>query len=398
MVSNTPGPSRRSRRARLLLAIALAMAPVTVAVAASPAKPSVVPVDARVPVPPTAIRSGDAWHFLYELRLSNFSGRPMPLEHVEVLGEDGTPFASFAESKLATMLAIPAQAAATEATTLAPGTVGTLFLEVVVPATGAPPAHLSHRLRFTSPAATDPSRTTIEGPRVAVGPAQGAVVLGPPLGGGNWLAANGLSNESDHRRTLVTVDGQARIAQRYAVDFVQLDDEGRAFSGDASMNANWVGYRAPVLAVADGQVTAVRGDLPDNTPGQLPATKISLDTIGGNTVALDIGDGRHVLYGHLVPGSIRVAPGQKVHKGDVIGELGNSGQSDAPHLHLQVADAGSALAAEGLPYVFACFRDRGRVTSVDAALEAPGAWKPVQDGAIRSKALPGANEVFSFCD
>lgn len=396
MTCTTAVPTRHPRRAPLLLAIALAMAPV--AAAATAAKPSVVPVDARVPVPPTAIRSGDAWHLLYELRLSNFSGRPMPLEHVEVLREDGTSLAGFSGPGLASMLASPALAAGAQDTTLAPGTFATLFLEVVVPATAAPPARLSHRLLFTSPAGTDPSRTTLEGPRVDVAPAQGAVVLGPPLGGGNWLAANGLSNDSDHRRTLVTVDGQARIAQRYAVDLVQLDADGRAFTGDASKNAQWSGYRAPVLAVADGQVTAVRDDLPDNTPGQLPATKISLDTIGGNTVALDIGHGRHVLYGHLVPGSIRVAPGQRVRKGEVIGELGNSGQSDAPHLHLQVADADSALAAEGLPYVFDCLRERGGVASVDAALEAAGAWTPVQDGATRSRALPGANEVFSFCD
>lgn len=396
MVSNTSGPSRRSRRAPLLLAIALATAPV--AVAASPVKPSVVPVEARVPVPPTAIRSGDAWHVLYELRLSNFSGRPMPLEHVEVLREDGTSLAGFSGPGLASMMASPTLAAGAQDTTLAPGTFATLFIEVVVPATAAPPARLSHRLRFTSPAGTGPSRTTLEGPRVEVATAQDAVVLGPPLGSGNWLAANGLSNESDHRRTLVTVDGQARIAQRYAVDLVQLDDDGRAFTGNASNNARWTGYRAPVLAVADGRVTAVHDDLPDNTPGQLPATKVSLETIGGNTVALDIGHGRHVLYGHLVPGSIRVTPGQLVRKGEVIGELGNSGQSDAPHLHLQVADADSALGAEGLPYVFACFHERGSVSSVDAALEATGAWTPVQDGEVRTQALPGANDVIAFCD
>src|SRR3546814_7386768 len=68
----------------------------------------------------------------------------------------------------------------------------------------------------------------------------------------------------------------------------------------------------------------------------------------GNACALDLGDGRHAFYEHLKPGSIRVVPGQRVRRGEVIAELGFTGDSTGPHLHFHVADAPSPLGAEGL--------------------------------------------------
>lgn len=52
---------------------------------------------------------------------------------------------------------------------------------------------------------------------------------------------------------------------------------------------------------------------------------------------LDLGDNRHAFYGHLLPGSLRVKPGDRVRRGQVIGRLGNSGNSTGPHLHFHNA-------------------------------------------------------------
>jgi murein DD-endopeptidase MepM/ murein hydrolase activator NlpD len=46
---------------------------------------------------------------------------------------------------------------------------------------------------------------------------------------------------------------------------------------------------------------------------------------------------------------MRVEVGQRVQRVDVIGALGNSGNSTGPHLHLQVRTAASILYADGLP-------------------------------------------------
>ncbi|HZM60227.1 MAG TPA: M23 family metallopeptidase, partial [Vicinamibacterales bacterium] len=57
------------------------------------------------------------------------------------------------------------------------------------------------------------------------------------------------------------------------------------------------------------------------------AVPITLDTLGGNLVVLDIGNGRYATYAHLIPQSLRVSVGARVRRGQVLGRLGNSGNS-----------------------------------------------------------------------
>ena len=82
------------------------------------------------------------------------------------------------------------------------------------------------------------------------------------------------------------------------------------------------------------------------------AVPITLDTLGGNMVVVDIGNGRYATFAHLLPKSLRVSVGAKVRRGQVLGLLGNSGNSDAPHLHFHIADGPSPFGSEGVPYIF----------------------------------------------
>ena len=104
-----------------------------------------------------------------------------------------------------------------------------------------------------------------------------------------------------------------------------------------------------VLVVADGAVVGTRNDLPEQTPGTYPAG-IPIDEADGNFVVLDVGNGFYVNYAHMQPGSVRPKLGDKVKRGDVIGLVGNTGNSVAPHMHLHVMDGPSPLASQGLPY------------------------------------------------
>jgi murein DD-endopeptidase MepM/ murein hydrolase activator NlpD len=65
----------------------------------------------------------------------------------------------------------------------------------------------------------------------------------------------------------------------------------------------------------------------------------------------------------MQPGSVRPKAGDKVHKGDVIGLVGNTGNSVAPHLHLHFMNGPSPLASQGLPYVYDRFSVTGQVAS-----------------------------------
>ena len=73
-------------------------------------------------------------------------------------------------------------------------------------------------------------------------------------------------------------------------------------------------------------------------------------TLPGNHVILDLGHGFYAAYAHMIPGSIRVKEGQRVKVGQVLGNLGNSGNSAEPHLHFQIMNAPNFVAAEGLPF------------------------------------------------
>jgi murein DD-endopeptidase MepM/ murein hydrolase activator NlpD len=119
--------------------------------------------------------------------------------------------------------------------------------------------------------------------------------------------------------------------------------------------------------VADGVVTATLDGVDANAPGVLPAEdpelakKLTVENIDGNHVIMDIGGGVYAMYAHFIKGSLRVEVGDKVKKGDVIAELGNTGNANASHLHFQLMDGPSILSADGLPYVLDGFTYQGQV-------------------------------------
>ena len=109
-------------------------------------------------------------------------------------------------------------------------------------------------------------------------------------------------------------------------------------------------------------------NLYDGADEQVPgadAKGITTENIGGNMLVVDIGDGAFAFYAHLQRGSLKVKLGDRVTTGQVIGLLGNTGNSTAPHLHFHVMDGPSPLDANGLPFVFTQFSSRGVVTMSD---------------------------------
>jgi len=194
------------------------------------------------------------------------------------------------------------------------------------------------------------------------------LVLAPPVGAGDWWIGLGPSNVSEHRRAVIRVgeDTVPHLAQRFAIDWVKMDARGEyARDHRGRRNADWYGYEELLLAVADARVAAVMDSIPDNTPGEgSRAVPMRVATVLGNYVLLDLGSRqgeahRYALYGHLKPGSLRVRVGDVVHRGQILGAIGNSGNSDGPHLHFHVTEAADPAAAplrsEGVPFVLEAF-------------------------------------------
>jgi murein DD-endopeptidase len=148
---------------------------------------------------------------------------------------------------------------------------------------------------------------------------------------------------------------------------MKVAPDGSHAKGAEADPANWYGYGADVLAVADATVSVAMDDMPDPlTVGPMKAVEIQ--NASGNYIVLELGDGKYAFYEHLKAGTIRVRAGERVRRGQMIAELGYTGQSTGPHLHFHVAASTTPLNAEGLPYVFETFKTSAAKSSGVQAL------------------------------
>lgn len=350
--------SRGSPRSALVI-VAAAFAPWAAIAAQTLIPPS---VEFNVPKPPTVATSDSGAFLSYELHVTNLTPAPMYVRRVDVL--DASSHAvlfTVSDSGLARAFARVAPPTcradqtnrpaveclpASERAQLPAGVRAYVYIWMPVDA-NHPPARLSHRLTLRR-AGADSSDVVLDGTTIAV--ATELAQISPPFHG-EWAAFNGPSNSSGHRRLVLGLDGHTAIGQRFAIDFLQLDSTSSSHHGDPLKNENYYAYGTQLLAVADGVIAATKDSIPQNVPGAASrAVPITMVTVGGNYVAIDIGHGRYALYAHMQPGSLRVKVGDHVKRGQVIGLLGNSGNSTEPHVHFQIADGPTFLSSEGIPY------------------------------------------------
>ncbi|MGH7482452.1 MAG: M23 family metallopeptidase [Longimicrobiales bacterium] len=326
--------------------------------------------DLRVAVPPTPVVVLDTAYLVYELHLTNFARETVVVSRVQVVDAEGgsTVRAEFGGEALERRLNSSAVRAAAKAPPAGARAIGAgvrqvLYLEIPL-RPGAMPRALEHRVTYRTQESDPGAELVVQGGRVSV-PAEHPVTLGPPLRGGPWAAIHHPCWERGHRRVHYVVDGRARIPGRFAMDWIRLDAEGHLARGDDDVVANWHGYEADVLAVADGIVAATRDDVPESATFS-DRLKHPPEEAEGNFISLDLGDGRYAFYGHLRPGSIRVEPGARVSRGQVIGQVGFSGNAGRPQLHFHVGDALASSGSQGLPFAFDGFVVLGRYGSGDA--------------------------------
>ena len=349
-------------------------------------------LELRVPKPPT-VATGDGGSFLaYEMHVTNFAMQTTTLKRVDVMAGDGSGanrvLLAMTDSTLARSLTRPGtNTPLAERARLAGGARAVVWLWVPVDRQ-APPAAVSARLVLEQ--GTGDSITTQELVSAAVPVAREGTAIGPPLRGGVWLAGNGPAPETGHRRALIPIGGTPSIAQRFAIDWVKLGDDNRTFTGDSLKNASYRAYGQDALAVGDGVVVETKDSIPENVPGAASrAVTITLETVGGNHVIIDLGGGRYAFYAHLQPGSLRVKLGDRVRKGQVIGLVGNSGNSTEPHLHFHLSDGNSPLGSEGIPYNYESFELVGRCANFGSGCDRPA---PV----TRQREIPLANMLVRF--
>lgn len=371
----------------------------------APATPSATSTDQITPLIPQVMSTprwftgaDDRAHLVYELQLTN--AFPVPVTVTDVRTKDAGSGATVQDLEGDGLLAATGLLGAGYAnptTTIPAASVGVVWMDVPFASAARIPAKIDHQITVSVPPGLPVASTVTYTAAAAEVDHRPPVVLGPPLAGDNWIAL-GSCCDGPHRRALQPVNGTLRNSQRFAIDWNGMDSSGHMTNGDPKENASWTFYGAPVLAVADAKVVTVVNDQPDQTPeNPQPVDYAHAD---GNQVVLALGDGRYAFYAHLVPGSVTVAVGDTVTEGQVIGKLGNSGNTTGPHLHFHVADGISPFDADGLPYVFTSFTLRGRAPALDQleSLINAGSAIPVDTttSGPRKRAFPLSLDVVDF--
>jgi len=190
---------------------------------------------------------------------------------------------------------------------------------------------------------------------------QDAAWLRLPLQG-EWVALRSPAEQPDG----VEAD---HPSGRYAFDFIRLNEAGDRFHRGTAWR-EWLGllqsseclaWGEPVLAPLDADVVEVSDDRPDAPRVHSPLRRYLLQHLArprgdwrdqmGNYVLLRASVG-YVLCAHLQQGSITVRAGDCVSEGQPLARVGQSGNCDQPHLHLQLMDAADVRVAHGLPCGF----------------------------------------------
>ena len=326
------------------------------------------------PIPVPATDGKD--HLAYELRLTNVFGQDIGLASLAVRSGDQT-LLSLSGDKLAYWTRVMGNPAPT--TTLGPGQSALVWLDVALdrPAGSSPaglPANLFHTIDIVAtkptPPLVPPTMTETISPVTVAN--RKPVDISPPVGGPNWLDGDSCCDMGAHRMAVNPISGDLYAAERFAIDFVQMTSDRTLFHGDKTRLISYPYYGADIHAVADGPVVAVLDGLPEQVPGAHPSG-LPLDEYGGNHIVQDIGGGNYAFYAHLKTDSIKVHPGDRLTTGQPIAALGNTGNTDAPHLHFHVMNTPDPLRSNGLPFTFKSFM-------LDARMASTAALDPLMNG------------------
>lgn len=364
--SSGPGEQAAPAGARAAVTVPDSFSPVVVTPISNPTSPW--------------LGSDQKYHVSYDLQLTNASRLPASLTKVQVVDakRPDTVVATLSSRQLVNpeceygacnLLRTLPSSNATD-TVMPPGQSRALMVDLTFDSLDQAPAEVMHRLFLTGqavPPATKPSPVNYLAAPYNISSGKPRIIA-PPLKGDDWVALNSCCGTGgSHRIALNSLNGKLANSQRFAIDWMKLTDDGKFYSGDKTKNESYASYGEAVYAVADGTVSSTLDTVEAGTPGILPANdpvlgpKITVQNVDGNNIIQDLGGGVWAMYAHLIKGSLLVKPGDTVKKGQKIAELGNTGNSNAPHLHFQLMDDPSLLQADAVPYVIDRFTYLGQI-------------------------------------
>jgi hypothetical protein len=157
----------------------------------------------------------------------------------------------------------------------------------------------------------------------------------------------------------ITNGGHGDFSNGFALDLRGLDENYAETKTGVYENETTPGWGREILAPAAGTVVYSRNDVPTNphagrAPGDDWYAKLHdpVMALAGNCVIIDHGNSEYSVLMHMQPGSVTVQVGDRLVAGQVIGRLGNSGDSGGPHLHYQLQSGPRLWQDQSLPFKF----------------------------------------------
>lgn len=331
-------------------------------------------------------------HLAYELLLINSSTRTIALDSITALA--GTRRLGGLHGP-AVARAMKPYGSVEPGRLLRPGESGFILMDLTFRNRGKLPVRFDHRVELTLDPASD-----VVASRYRTGPVrvkrEVAMTVAPPLRGSGWIVGNGCCSEfTSHRSALLGVNGGLHETERFAIDFIQVQADGKLLTGPFDQLSSYPFFGDPILSATRGKVVRVVRHLPE-TPvtGELPP--VTAADAGGNFVVVRAARGRYAFYAHMQPRSATVRAGQRVKVGQVLGRLGSTGNSNAPHLHFHMMDGPSPLGSNGVPYTFSRFRVQGRLNNFGGLFEDETANITPRFKGPHAGRLPQNSEVVDF--
>lgn len=294
-------------------------------------------------------------NLVYEIVVTNFGSGPAKIVEFQAFDQDHKTLLNLNTTQLRRAFSQVGKPRTVD-TVLQSGESAIIWVNVALKNTDNAPTELSHRIAYQG-LVGDPEIHGELGGKLSVDN-KPPVHISAPLTGSNWIAMNCYGVRSPHRRALFPVSGDLHSTQRNAIDWIKLDDKKIGLNGPAANVKSYPAYGQTIHAVSDGVIVGVVEKFPDQVPPQPSGNKYFP---GGNTITMAMPDGTFAFYAHIKPGSIRVKEGDRVTRGQVLGLVGNAGNSSEPHLHFHVSETADILASNSIPYVIDDFVVEGEI-------------------------------------
>lgn len=178
---------------------------------------------------------------------------------------------------------------------------------------------------------------------------------------GSWFTAAGPSLISHHRWGSI---------QEFAFDFIKIGKDQLTYKSNGENLTDYYAYGQPIYAIGDGVVVSTMDEISESSDNVKKSSETESEYlervksyqeelmrkgfkyIFGNHIVIRHENNEHSSYFHLKHGSVAVKKGDRIKQGQLIAELGHSGNSTEPHLHFHISNGENIAYSRSLPVEF----------------------------------------------